>query len=81
MAALDAGVVLGLMFVIDRVSRRAVLSLPAHGHGGTLGAVPPGATVSGVITMPGAGGGKVVRLRVIERDGREPFELGLEIDD
>jgi hypothetical protein len=62
------------------VSRRAALSLPAYGDGGDQ-AVPPGATVNGVITMSGAGAGKVVRLRVTESDGREPFELGLGIDD
>jgi hypothetical protein len=70
-----------VVFVVDRVSRRAALSLPAHGDGGDPGMVPPGATVTGVITMPGAGAGKVVRLRAIERDGREPFELGLGLED
>jgi hypothetical protein len=69
------------LFIIDRVSRRAIVSLPTQGHGGALGMVKPGATVTGVITMPGARAGKVARLRVIEDDGRRPFELGLRLDD
>ena len=68
-------------FVIDRVSRRAIVSLPAHGQDSALGVVKPGAAVSGVITMPGARAGKVARLRVIEEGGRRPFELGLRIED
>jgi hypothetical protein len=70
-------------FVIDHVSRPAVLSLPTRGRGGDAGTVPPGATVRGVITMPGAGTGasKVARLRVTERDGWRPFELGLGLED
>ena len=75
----------GVVFVVDdvprRVSRRAVLSLPAHGDGSALGAVPAGATVSGVISMPGIRAGTVARLRVTESGGREPFELGLELEE
>ena len=70
-----------VVFVSDQVSRHAALSLPERGDDGALGTVPPGATVTGVITMPGAGASKVVRLRFTERDGREPFELGLDIED
>jgi hypothetical protein len=70
-------------FGVDRVFWNAMISLPARGPDGDPGTVPPGAIVSGVITMAGAGtdAGKVVRLRIIEQDGREPFELGLAIED
>ena len=68
-------------FIIDGVSRPAILSLPARGLGGEAGTVSPGATVKGVITMPGVGTGESALLRVTERDGRRPFELGVRLHD
>ena len=70
-----------VLFIIDRVSRRAIVSLPTNGYDGAQGVVKPGTKVTGVITMPGARTGKVARLRVFEDDGRRPFELGLRIQE
>jgi hypothetical protein len=69
------------VFIIDRVSRRAIVSLPTNGYDGVRGVVKPDTKVTGVITLPGVRAGKVARLRVIEQDGRRPFELGLRIED
>jgi hypothetical protein len=65
----------------DQTEPESLLARLGGGYTGTLGTVRPGTTATGVISIAAVKVGAVIRLRLHEPGGREPFEISLKVED